>query len=129
MTTDMQRKMYAGISRFMVPVPQALSAIGTKRSVSKLRAIAARMSEDERRVHHFVVGQMATAEEPITNELIGAGLNLSVQRVADIVDKLESLKTFFYRNDSAGINWAYPLSLEDTGHEMIAGTGERFFAA
>jgi DNA-directed RNA polymerase sigma subunit (sigma70/sigma32) len=113
----------------MVPLPQALSAIGTKSSVSALRAIAARLSKDERRVHHFVVREMAIAEEPITLELIGERLNLSVRRVADIVDKLESLKTFFYRNDSDGINWAYPLSLEDTGHEMIAGTGERFFAA
>lgn len=129
MMANFQRKVYLGFSRFMVPLPQALSAIGTKSSVSALRAIAARLSKDERRVHHFVVREMAIAEEPITLELIGERLNLSVRRVADIVDKLESLKTFFYRNDSDGINWAYPLSLEDTGHEMIAGTGERFFAA
>ena len=44
-------------------------------------------------------------------------------------DKLEGLKTFLYRSDGLGINWAYPHSLENTGHKMIANTGEHFFAA
>jgi hypothetical protein len=49
--------------------------------------------------------------------------------VHQIIDKLESLKTFIYRGDGKGINWAYPLSLENTGFRMTASSGEQFFAA
>ncbi|CAB5081802.1 hypothetical protein D3OALGA1CA_260 [Olavius algarvensis associated proteobacterium Delta 3] len=42
---------------------------------------------------------------------------------------LENLKTFIYRSDGEGINWAYPLSLENTGFRMTASSGEQFFAA
>ena len=44
-------------------------------------------------------------------------------------DKLENLKTFIYRSDGKRINWAYPLSLENTGFRMTASSGEQFFAA
>lgn len=97
--------------------------------MSSVAAIADRMSRDERRVHHFVVRAMTESGKPITPPLIAQRLNLPTGQVADIVDKLESMKTFFYRNDSNGINWAYPLSLENTGHEMTTTTGKRFFAA
>ena len=88
-----------------------------------------RISKEERRVHHFVVKKMATANEPITAELVGVELGLPVNRVEKTIDKLEGLKTFLYRSDGKGINWAYPYSLDNTGHKMTASTGEQFFAA
>ena len=45
------------------------------------------------------------------------------------IDKLEEMKTFLFRTRGQGIDWAYPISLEDTGHEMRCSTGERFNAA
>jgi hypothetical protein len=129
MKSKVKRKMYMGISRFMVPVPKALSALGMKKSVTGARTKAARLSDEERRIHHFVVKEMAVAEEPITLAVIGEKLNLPEEQVADAVDKLEAMKTFVYREKSAGIDWAYPLSLTDTGYKMAASSGERFFAA
>ena len=93
------------------------------------KAKAEKLSEEERKVHHFIVEEMAVAKQPITAEIVGEELNVPVSRVAKIIDKLEGLKTFLYRSDGLGINWAYPLSLENTGHKMTASTGERFFAA
>ncbi len=87
------------------------------------------MSEEERQVHYFVVKKMAVAKEPITAELVSEELGIEVNRVEEIIDKLEGMKTFLYRSDSKGITWAYPLSLDNTGHEISASTGERFFAA
>lgn len=129
MTVNVQKKIYMGVWRLMLPVPKALSAIGIKKNVSGAKTKAALLSKEERRVHHFAVKEMAVAEEPITMKFIGERLNLPLGRVADIVNKLETMKAFVYRNNSDGINWAYPFSLEDTGHEMTASTGERFFAA
>ena len=129
MKTDTERKMYMGIRRFMLPLPLAISAKGVKRGVSGAKTKANLLSKEEREVHHFIVKQMAIAKEPITIEFIGKKLNISINRIKDIVAKLEGMKTFCYRYDSQGINWAYPLSLENTGHQMTVSTGEQFFAA
>lgn len=129
MKTDMIRKMYMGIWRFMLPLPRSISAKGVKRGVSGAKTKADLLSKEERKVHHFIVEQMAVAKEPITTEFIGEQLNISLNQVKDIVEKLEAMKTFCHRYDSQGINWAYPLAFEDTGHKMTASTGEQFFAA
>jgi hypothetical protein len=129
MKTDIKRKMYIGIWRFMLPLPMAISAKGVKRSVSGAKTKADLLSKEERKVHHFIVKQMAIAKEPILAEFIGEKLNISLNRVKDIVEKLEGMKTFCYRYNSQGINWVYPLSFEDTGHKITVSTGEQFFAA
>jgi len=129
MKTNLERKMYLGIGRFMIPIPQVISNRGLEKGVSGARAKAELLSEEERQVHYFVVKKMAVAKEPITAELVSEELGIEVNRVEEIIDKLEGLKTFLYRSDGKGINWAYPLSLDNTGHEITASTGERFFAA
>ena len=87
------------------------------------------MSEDERRVHHFIVRKMAISKAPITAIPIADELGMQDSRVVEIIDKLENLKTFIYRIDGKGINWAYPLTLENTGFKMSASSGEQFYAA
>ena len=129
MTVKPKRKVFVGVSRFMLPVPQALSAFGLRKAVSGARAKARRLSAEERRIHHFVVRETAVAREPVTPELIGRRLELPVERVAAAVDRLEAMLTFFYRENGEGIDWAYPFSLEDTGHAITTDTGDRFFAA
>ncbi|MDX2434403.1 MAG: hypothetical protein QNK14_07300 [Desulfobacterales bacterium] len=129
MKTNQDRKMLMGIGRFMIPIPQVISNRGLEKGASGARAKAELLSEEERQVHYFVVKKMAVAKEPITAELVSEELGIEVNRVEEIIDKLEGMKTFLYRSDSKGITWAYPLSLDNTGHEISASTGERFFAA
>ena len=129
MKTNQDRKMLMGIGIFMIPIPQVISNRGLEKGASGARAKAELLSEEERQVHYFVVKKMAVAKEPITAELVSEELGIEVNRVEKIIDKLEGLKTFLYRSDGKGINWAYPLSLVNTGHEITASTGERFFAA
>lgn len=87
------------------------------------------LSKEERRVHHFIVMKMAVVKDPITAEVIANELRMPNDQVHEIINKLENLKTFIYRDDGKGINWAYPLSLENTGFRMTASSGEQFFAA
>ena len=129
MKTNQDRKMLMGIGRFMIPIPQVISNRGLEKGASGARAKAELLSEEERQAHYFVVKKMAVAKEPITAELVSEELGIEVNRVEEIIDKLEGMKTFLYRSDSKGITWAYPLSLDNTGHEISASTGERFFAA
>ena len=129
MRTDLKRKVFIGIGRFMIPLPLALINIAIRRTADAICRKTVDVSEEERRVHRFVVMTMTETNEPVTAEHIAAKLDMPLDRVRHIVDKLEGLKVFFYRYDSQGINWAYPLSFEDTGHKMTASTGEQCFAA
>lgn len=129
MKTSQERKMYMGIGKFMVPVPLMISSRGLEKGVSGARAKAGLLSEEEQRVHHYIVQKMAVAKEPITAEIVSEELAFPVETVERTIGKLEGLKTFLFRSDGKGINWAYPLSLENTGHRMTASTGESFYAA
>lgn len=129
MRTNQVRKMYMGIGKYMIPIPLVISNKGLEKGVSGAETKAGLLSEEERKVHYFVVRKMASAEEPIKAALIAEETGLPVEEVERAIDKLERLKTFLYRSDGKGINWAYPLSLDDTGHRMTASTGEQFNAA
>jgi hypothetical protein len=72
---------------------------------------------------------MVNAREPITSEMISDEMEMPLAQVCSIIDKLEKLKTFIYRSDGKGIDWAYPLSLDNTGFWMTSSSGEKFFAA
>ena len=129
MKAGLKRKMYMGIGKFMIPIPLAISNSGLKKGVSRAEAKAQLLTEEERRIHHFVVRKMASVEEPIRAELVADEIGLPVGEVENAIDKLEVLKTFLYRSDGRAIDWAYPLSLDETGHKMKVGTGEQFNAA
>ena len=129
MKTNQDRKMLMGIGRFMIPIPQVISNRGLEKGASGARAKAELLSTEERKIHHFIVKKIAVVQKPITAEIVSEELGVPAERVENTIDKLEGLKTFLYRSDGLGINWAYPHSLENTGHKMIASTGERFFAA
>jgi hypothetical protein len=99
MKTNMDRKMFMGIGRFVIPIPKIVSKRGLDKGASGARAKAELLSEEERQVHYFVVKKMAVAKEPITAELVSEELGIEVNRVEEIIDKLEGLKTFLYRSD------------------------------
>ena len=129
MKNDLNYKLYVGFRGFMMRIPSRLAAKGSKKGEKGAKANANRLSKEERRVHHFIVMKMAVAKDPITAELIASELEMPNDQVNGIINKLENLKTFIYRSDGKGINWAYPLSLENTGFRMTASSGEQFFAA
>ena len=129
MKNDLKHKLYMGYRGFMMRIPPLLSDKGARKGEKGAKANADSLSEEERRIHHFIVMKMAVVKNPITAELIANKLEMPIDQVSEIIEKLENLKTFIYRRDGKGINWAYPLTLENTGFRMTASSGEQFFAA
>ena len=129
MKYQLKKKAFMGIWRFMIPLPQVL----IKKDIGKMAAAICRktadVSEEERKVHRFVVTTMTETSEPVASEYIAEKLDMPLDRVRDIVDKLEKKKVFFYRYNSKAINWAYPVTAEDRVHKMTFDTGEQFNAA
>jgi hypothetical protein len=129
MNLNEKRKMLMGIGSFMIPIPGKVAAMGLEKGLEGIKARAALLSTEEQQIHHFIVRKMAVVTEPITAQLVSEELGMDLEMVVNTIDKLEDMKTFVYRSDGPGIDWAYPLSLDNTGHRMTASTGERFFAA
>ena len=109
MNTNLKRRMLMGIGRFMVPIPRVIASKGLGKGVAGARTKADLLSPEERKIHHFIVSRMAETKTPLTAAQVGKGLDLPVDRVEATIDKLEELKTYLYRSDGKGINWAYPL--------------------
>lgn len=129
MKADLKRQVFIGIGRFMIPLPLALIKKAIRSTADAICRTTADVSEEERRVHRFVVMTMTETNEPVTSEHIAAKLDLPLDRVRQIVDKLEGMKVFFYRYNSQGINWAYPVTTENVVHKMTFSTGEQCRAA
>ncbi len=129
MNINVKPKRYLGIGGMMIPIPEMIAKSGLLKGVSGAKAKAALLSKEERKIHHFIVVKMAGAQTPLTSEHISNELEIPIARIEKALDKLEMLKTFLYRSDGKDINWAYPLSLVDTGHRITVSSGEMFFAA
>lgn len=129
MDERVKHKLYMGYQGIMLPIPPVLLEKGTQKGEKGARANAESLTDLERQVHHFIVSRMVKAKEPITSEMISDEMEIPLEQVFSIIDKLENLKTFIFRSDGKGIDWAYPLSLDNTGFWMTSSSGEEFFAA
>jgi len=129
MEKKVKHKLYMGYQGLMLPIPPVLSEKGARKGEKGARVNAAALTDLERQVHHFIVLEMVNAREPLTAKMIADEMEIPLDQVFAIVDKLENLKTFIYRSDGNGIDWAYPLSQNNTGFRMTSSSGEKFFAA
>ncbi len=113
----------------MIRVPSVL----WKRSVrSEARRGAARlefMGPDHHRIRNFVVAELPRAQQHLGPEAIAEGLGLETGRVENLLDELEAQMTFLYRRDGRNVDWAYPVTAEETPHRVTLDSGDRFFAA
>ena len=129
MDESVKHKLYMGYKGMMLPVPPVLSEKGARKGEKGAWENAESLTDLERQVHHFVVLKMVNAKEPITPDTISDEMQIPSEKVSAIINKLENLKTFIFRSDGKGIDWAYPLSLDNTGFWMTSSSGEGFFAA
>ncbi len=129
MTVDLKRKTFIGIWRFMIPLPQALFKKNVRKGADAICRKTVDVSAEERQVHRFIVTTMTDTNEAVTSEYIAQKLDIPLERVKDIVDKLEKMKVFLYRYNSQGVNWAYPVTAENSGHKTTFSTGEQCNAA
>ncbi|MFC1850507.1 hypothetical protein ACFL27_09980 [candidate division CSSED10-310 bacterium] len=129
MKVDFKRKAYIGIWRFMIPLPQVMIKKDIRTMAEAICRKTADVSDEERKVHRFIVMTLTETNEPVTSEYIAENLDMPIDRIRAIVDKLEEMKIFLYRYNSQGINWAYPVTAEKVVHKMAFSTGEQCNAA
>lgn len=87
------------------------------------------MSGEHHLVRRFVVTELPSAGFPLEPEFIAKSLKLPGARVNAILDELERNLFFLKRNNQGAVTWAYPVTVEQTPHELTFSTGERLFGA
>jgi len=113
----------------MVPLPRALWQGMMLQEVRKAKKRLGFMTPEHRTVHHFVVRELPRVGGPLEPEFVARQVDLSVDRVNDILGELEAHKTFLFRNEQGAVVWAYPVTVDETPHRVTFSTGEQAFAA
>lgn len=118
-----------GIGTRSLPVPAFLVNRDVGAGIRRAQRTVRRFSADKSAVHHFVVRELPRRGEPLALESIADGLDLPLEKTARLVAELEQAKTFLFRKNSDRIDWAYPVTVDDTPHKVTFSTGEIINAA
>lgn len=121
-------RILLGVGHRMVPVPECLFRSIVRRAAGKL-ARRPDLESDERRVQHFAVREIPRRREAIAPEVIAAELGLSLGEVSLILDELERRMTYLCRRGGENVTWAYPVTAEQTPHQVRIDGGAAFSAA
>jgi hypothetical protein len=112
----------------MIPVPEWLFRRMVQRDTRKL-AQRRPLGPDHRRVQHFAVREIPRRRTAISPDVLASELDLSLDRVGEILGDLERGMTFLYRRGGEDVNWAYPVTADETPHRVRIDGGAAFSAA
>ncbi len=87
------------------------------------------MSDEHHQVRNFVVRELPRMDQPIAVSTISDALGIPLQRTMSIVSDLERNLFFLVRHGGKEVSWAFPVTVEQTGHHLTFSTGERLEAA
>jgi len=121
-------KILLGVGRRMIPVPEWLFRRMVQRDTRKL-AQRRPLGRDHRRVQHFAVREIPRRRTAISPDVLASELDLSLDRVGEILGDLERRMTFLYRRGGEDVNWAYPVTADETPHRVRIDGGAAFSAA
>jgi hypothetical protein len=125
----MSNTLLMGVWQYIIPIPQKLWQKHIPQLAKKMEDEHGFMTEDHRRIHHFVVRELPRIGEPLSPEFIARELGFTKARVTAILDDLERNMTFLFRNNGEAVVWAYPVTVEKTPHHVTFNTGEQLYAA
>ena len=126
----MNKSLLIGLWKYLIPVPRPIWQGQVAQGARNTREHGLEfMSEDHHRVREFVVVELPRIASPLSAVLIAERLNISIARVAGILDDLEKHMTFLYRNPQGEVTWAYPVTVDYTPHRITFSSGEQIYAA
>lgn len=124
----MFEKVFLGVGKRMIPVPEFMFRPMVQRDTKRL-ASRPGLEPDQRRVQHFAVREIPRRRGPIAPEVFAAELDLSLDEVLQILDELERRMTFLCRRGGEYVSWAYPVTSDETPHQVRIDGGAAFSAA
>jgi hypothetical protein len=87
------------------------------------------MSGDHHAIRSHVVRELPRRAGPLAPAEISEALGIPLPRALEVLDDLETHLFFLVRNGDGDVAWAFPVTIESTGHRLHFSTGERLDAA
>lgn len=125
----MDRRLLLGLWHWMVPMPPRVWRGRVEAEAGNTAASQGFMTPDHHRVRDLAVLGLPRVGAPLIAEWFSEKLDLPLQRTTDILGELESHLTFLYRNRQGAVTWAYPVTVDETPHQITFSTGEQAYAA
>lgn len=110
-------------------IPTDLWKEHVKQRAKEIPKVLDFMTEDHHRVRYFVVRELPRIGKPISPERIAKELNLSLSKTNQILQDLEKNLFFLVRNDKGEVLWSYPVTADQTPHQLTFSSGENINAA
>ena len=122
----MENALLLGVWHIMISLPPAL----WQRELAKeTQSNLAFMTPDHQLVRDFVVRELPRLNTPLSPETIATAVRLPIDRVRSLLDDLEHAMTFLFRNAAGAVTWAYPVTVDQTPHQVTFSSGEKLYAA
>jgi hypothetical protein len=125
----MSNKLMLGFWRYIINIPPFLWEKQISKAKRKFETEHSFLSEQHRSVHHFVVRELPYVGKPLPPELVTDKLHIPIDRTNVILHDLEKRMTFLWRNSEGEVVWAYPVTVDETPHQVTFSTGEELYAA
>ncbi len=87
------------------------------------------MSSEHHLVRNYVVRELPRLGRPIRAVEISQAIGLTPLRTDEILAELEAHLFFLVRGQDGDVAWAFPVTVEKTGHHLLFDTDERLDAA
>jgi hypothetical protein len=126
---NMSETILVGRGKNITEVPRSRWEEELRSAPARIRERLEFMSAEHHTVRNFVVREMPGRGRPFSIEEISLALGLSAERAAVIVRDLEANLFFLARPDRHEVSWAFPVTVDETGHRLHFSTGERLDAA
>jgi len=122
----MENTLLLGVWRIMISLPPSL---WHRQLAKETQSDLAFMTPDHQGVRDFVVREMPRLNTPVSPETIATSVHLPLERVRSLLDELEHAMTFLFRNAAGEVIWAYPVTVDQTPHQVAFSSGEKLYAA
>jgi hypothetical protein len=117
------------IGRFFVPVPDPLTQFLVVKESARWARIFAALSPMDAKVRQLAVQHLPAAHGPLSAAALVELAGLTFEEVRGSLDRLHRLLGFLAVDDDGAVTWAYPVSADNTPHQLTFETGERMTAA
>ncbi len=125
----MGNRIMLGLWRYVINLPQVLIDSQMKKTAKRFEKRYGKMPDEVRKIHHFVVKNLATTGNPLGSRFMSEELDMAEGQVVKALDFLEKKLTYLYRNHACEVTWAYPVTVDKTPHKIEFSTGETLYAA
>jgi hypothetical protein len=125
----MNKNLLLGFWRHMLRIPSRLWKREVEHNAENGADSLAFMTPEHHLIRNLVVRELPRLGKPIPPEWIATQTGLALEQVNLILEDLEQHMTFLFRNTHGEVVWAYPVTVEQTPHQITFSSGEKLYAA